>query len=812
MIKSIAERIGPFTDLKQIQLNDSKNDTTAIEAILKDYWICKVSRETSLLARKEVLTGKAKFGITGDGKELPQLVLSRFFNKGDFRSGYYRDQTIVMAQGICSVEDFFAQLYADTENDPFSGGRQMNNHFATRSIDDQDNWLDLTEIYNNSSDIAPTAGQMARALGLALASKKFRNIEALHDFSNLSNNGNEVVFCNIGDASTSEGVFWETLNAAAVIKVPLVVSVWDDGYGISVPKELQTAKASISEACSGFLVDEDNNGIYIYNVKGWDYVSLNNVYDEATRMARTYHMPVLVHVEELTQPQGHSTSGSHERYKSKERLDWEKEYDCLVQFENWIISTGIATQEMLDKLGVQAKEFVKQAKKKAWSNYTKPASIKKNQLLDSLTSLGDSFLASNDKYIQELRQAIEMPYEHQVSIVRKIIFDLKTSNQSCPEILNEFISESKRVAKERFHSHLYSESDKAAVNHAIVFPEYDEESPQLNGYQIINKYFDQQFANNSTLLAFGEDVGNIGDVNQGFAGLQEKYGQQRIFDTGIREWTIIGQAIGLAMRGLRPIAEIQYLDYLLYGLTPLSDDLATVRYRTKGMQMAPAIIRTRGHRLEGIWHSGSPMGMIINSLRGMCVCVPRNFVQAAGMYQTLINSTDPALVIEPLAGYRLKEKLPSNLGEYSVPMGVPEVLIEGTDITIVSYGMCLKIISEAANILAEKGIHIELIDVQTFLPFDLEGVILKSIMKTNRLMVVDEDVPGGASAFIIQQLLEEKGAYFYLDSQPITLTGKDHRPPYGDEGDYFSKPNMDDVLEAVFEIIHEAEPSRFNKK
>ncbi len=797
-----------FEDIIQISNEETSDESTYFKAILKDLWICMVSREASLLARKEVLGGKAKFGITGDGKELPQVVLSRFFKKGDFRSGYYRDQTLAMAQGLSTVQQFFAQLYADPDNDPFSGGRQMNNHFASPFIDEEDAFLDLTERYNHSSDISPTGGQMARALGLALASKKFRTNHSLHAHTKLTRKGDEVVYCTIGDASTSEGVFWETMNAAAVLQVPLVVSVWDDGYGISVPKELQTAKGSISKACSGFLKTDEENGIYIYNVKGWDYVSLINVYDEASRLARKEHVPILIHVEELTQPQGHSTSGSHERYKSEDRLAWEKEYDCIEKMTSWVVETGISSNDEIALLKQAAKNFVKAAKRDAWKSYSEPNKMLKKQIIEELQSLPDAQSSILSKHIEDLQNSLDPSYSELLSILRQCKIDLFTAKQDIPTFINETIEQSAKRAKKQYEKHLYSESDKAAVNQAIISAEYAEEASIVNGFQLINSYFDQLFERDPRTYAFGEDVGHIGDVNQGFAGLQEKYGIDRIFDTGIREWTIIGQAIGMSMRGLRPIAEIQYLDYLIYALSPLSDDLATLRYRSNGIQMAPAIIRTRGHRLEGIWHSGSHMGMVIHSLRGMCICVPRNFTQAAGMYQTLMQSTDPALVIEPLAGYRLKERMPSNIGEYTVPLGVPDILTEGNDITIVSYGTTLRIVEKAVNKLASMGINAELIDLQTFLPFDLENVIRDSVEKTNRLLIVDEDVPGGGSGFILQQLLEERDVYYLLDSQPRTLTAKDHRPPFGDTGDYFSKPNAEDVIETVLEMILEAEPDK----
>ncbi len=798
-----------FTDLKNSYIEDSSSAQDNMTAIKKDFWICLVSREASLLARKEVLGGKAKFGITGDGKELPQIVAARFFEKGDFRSGYYRDQTMVMALGLCTIQDYFAQLYSDTQHDPFSGGRQMNNHFATPFVDDEDNWLNLSNKYNITSDISPTAGQMARALGLALASKKFRDNEALHDMKGLSTNGNEVIHCTIGDASTSEGIFWETMNAATVMDVPMVVSVWDDGYGISVPKELQTAKGSISEALSGLLIDDEGKGIYIFNVKGHDYVALNNVYDQAIRLARKYHKPVLVHVEELTQPQGHSTSGSHERYKSKDRLEWERNHDCLKVFEGWILDNKIMDRDEVEQMKAKAKTYVKEEKKKAWSNYINADKVFKATVLEALNQHKSSFTFDIEEIISEVKSILVPQYEEVIKAVRKLQHLATVNNTGLPPFFTSLLQESNITSHERWSKHLYSETSKSAINQPIVHPTFDENAASVSGFQVINEFFDKSFEKDKRMVAFGEDVGQIGDVNQGFAGLQEKYGSVRVFDTGIREWSIMGQAIGLAMRGLRPIAEIQYLDYLIYGLAPLSDDLATLRYRTNGMQMAPAIIRTRGHRLEGIWHSGSHLGMIVNALRGMYICVPRNLVQAAGMYQTLLQSSDPALVIEPLAGYRLKEKKPNNIAEYSIPLGVPDILTSGDDITIVSYGMTLKIIESAMPFLEERGISVELIDVQTFIPFDLENVILNSIKKTNRLLIVDEDVPGGGSAYLLQKIIEEREGYFYLDSMPQTLTAKDHRPPYGDEGDYFCKPNREDIIEKVLEIILEAEPNKF---
>lgn len=793
-----------FEDLRIISTKTDSSAQNFKEAVLKDLWICQVSRESSLLCRKEVLTGKAKFGIMGDGKELPQVVLARFFNKGDFRAGYYRDQTMVMALGIAKVEDLFAQLYADAVNDPFSAGRQMNSHFATQFVDENDQFVNLKEKYNITSDISSTGGQMARALGLALTSKKIKENSALTDsFSHLGN-GDEVVYCTIGDASTSEGVFWEALNAATVMEVPLVVSVWDDGYGISVPKSYQTTKGSISAATAGFEIDESGQGLYIITVNGWDYVSLHNAYEKASEIAKVERRPVLVHVEELTQPQGHSTSGSHERYKSKDRLEWEKKHDCLLKFKEWIVLANIATEEEINALTTKAKAFVKERKELAWNNFYNPVLELKAEILQGLES--DVGFASIVTQIKNLYQ----PSRHDlVKVLRKLDNSTRYSDVTIPPVVKTLLDREMRLGDENYHSHLYSEADSKALEVPVISPIYEETSKIVSGYQVINAYFDQLFQNNPLAFAFGEDVGNIGDVNQGFAGLQEKYGESRVFDTGIREWTIIGQAIGMAIRGLRPIAEIQYLDYLIYGLAPLTDDLSTLRYRSAGLQIAPAIIRTRGHRLEGIWHSGSQMGMMLSTLRGMYICVPRNFVQAAGMYNTLMKSTDPAVVVEPLNAYRKKEKLPENIGEYTVPLGSPEVLVQGQDITVVTYGSCVPVVLDSLPYFKEAGISIEVIDVQTLLPFDLEHTIGASLAKTNRLLIVDEDLPGSCSAYILQNILEHQNGYFSLDSQPRTLSAKEHRPPYGDEGDYYTKPQTEDVVEYVIDIMQESRPHLF---
>ena len=774
------------------------------EAILKDYEICCISRETSLLARKEVLTGKAKFGITGDGKELPQVVLAKTYRPGDFRSGYYRDQTLLFALDLTTVEDFFAQLYSDSRNDPFSGGRQMNSHFATPLIDDGGQWTDHRDRYNSSADISSTAGQMARALGLALASKKYRELNRQPEADRFSDRGNEVVFCTIGDAS----VFWETMNAAAVLQVPLVVSVWDDGYGISVPVEYQTVKGSISEALQGFQSDDPDHGIDLYVVDGWDYPALLQTYQLAVDRSRRTHKPALVHVRELTQPQGHSTSGSHERYKSVERLNWEREHDCLLRLKQWIIEEGLATDEELTALRKRAKKHVRECRDRAWKAFNAPT----RQRIEELNALYRQLPEGNaevDALRKELKALMHPVLSEVVQNARRMQLARTGSPPPVLEPLQQWLGELNDVARQRYHTHLYSQSEQSALRVPVVPPRYSEDAPRKNGYQILNTFFDRLFEREPALLAFGEDVGQIGDVNQGFAGLQKKYGEARIFDTGIREWTIMGQAIGLAMRGWRPIAEIQYLDYLIYGLEPLMDDLATLRWRSNGMQQAPAIIRTRGHRLEGIWHAGSPLGMILNALRGMYVLVPRNMVQAAGMYHTMLQSDDPALIIECLNGYRLKERLPDNIGEYTVPLGVPEVLRTGSDLTLVTYGSCVRVAQIGCELLEKRGVSVELIDVQTLLPFDLEHRIVESLKKTNRILFLDEDVPGGATAFMMRQVLEVQNGYHYLDSPPATLTAREHRPPYGSDGDYFTKPNPEDVAEKILALLREAEPYRF---
>jgi len=772
--------------------------------VIQDYKISLISREVSLLGRREVLTGKAKFGIFGDGKEVAQVALAKYFKNGDFRSGYYRDQTFMFAAGMASVEQYFSQLFADPDgnNDIFCAGRQMSSHFVTPTVDANGNWLDLVHQKNTSADMAPTAGQMPRALGLAFASKCFREAQQKNEseHTTLSHQGNEICFCTIGDASTSEGHFWESINAASVLQVPLAVFVWDDGYGISVPKNLQTTKNSISDALAGMQKLADTNGIEIYKVKAWDYAGMCEVFEEGLQKIRDTHTPALFHIEEVTQPQGHSTSGSHERYKSAERLEWEKNWDCIKKMREWMLESGLATITELNGIEVEAKEFVKEAKASAWEKFIGPI---KKQAEEAIQMIGGLQVMNPavQQIVAELASNKE-PLRRDVLKALALVSDAAVGVKGVEKI-KQYATQLKNEAAGLFNTFLYNEGPKSALRVPAVQATYAADAPTVNAYEVLNKYFDALFASNPKVYAFGEDVGYIGDVNQGFAGLQEKHGADRISDTGIRELTIVGQAVGMAIRGLRPIAEIQYLDYLLYGLQPLSDDVATTHYRTNGQQSCPVIIRTRGHRLEGIWHSGSPMGMIVNALRGMYVCVPRNMVQAAGMYNTLLQSNDPAIVIECLNGYRLKEKLPNNLLAFKVPLGVPEIINEGTDITVVSYGSMLRIIEEAVVRLAEEGISVELIDVQTLLPFDINHSIVKSLQKTNRILFIDEDVPGGATAYMFNHVMEEQGGYKWLDASPKTLAAKAHRPAYGSDGDYFSKPNTEDVIEAVRAVIAE---------
>lgn len=779
------------------------------QEVLNDFRIAVSSREASLIGRREVLTGKAKFGIFGDGKELAQIAAAKCMKPGDIRAGYYRDQTLMFATGMSNIQEFFAQLYAnpDTEQEPSSAGRMMNGHYGTRWVDDNGEWKDLTQAPQSSSDISPTAGQMVRALGLAFASKCYRNIKELEDgFEKFSKQGNEVVFCTIGDASTSEGLFWEAVNAAGVLQVPLAIFIWDDGYGISVPRKFQTTKNSISDALAGMQWEDSKGGINIYKVKGWDYAGLVETFQKGIKKIRDTHTPAIFHVQEVTQPQGHSTSGSHERYKTPERLEWEKEHDCILRMRNFIIENEIATPEEVVELENDAKDKARAAKQDAWTAFIDPIKqqiVQATTLANQLVYEGGDNSMKVSKLMQDLN-AIKEPIRKDVMQAIRRVMSLATGNSEATRRLRNFYEALVKENEDKYSSHLYSESKYSAMKVAEVKPSYDADAQMLNGYEILNRFFDHTFASNNAVVAFGEDLGKIGDVNQGFAGLQEKYGVDRIFDTGIREATIIGQGIGLAQRGLRPIAEIQYLDYLLYGLQPLSDDVSTMLYRTKGGQRCPLIVRTRGHRLEGVWHSGSPMGMILNSLRGMYVCVPRNMTQAAGMYNTLLQSDEPGIIIECLNGYRLKERMPANLGEMTVSMGIPEIIRTGEDVTIVSYGSTLRVIEEAiTNYLEPQGISCEVVDVQTLLPFDVNHIILESLKKTNRIVFIDEDVPGGATAYMFRHVMEQQGGYRWLDVAPRTITAKAHRPAYATDGDYFSKPNAEDITAMIEEMMRE---------
>jgi 2-oxoisovalerate dehydrogenase E1 component len=786
--------------------------------ILEDFRVANISRETSLLGRREVLTGKAKFGIFGDGKEIPQIAMARVFKNGDFRSGYYRDQTFMFAIGQLSLSAFFAQLYANTdvEKEPSSGGRQMTSHFATRSLNPDGSWKKLTDQKNSSSDISPTSGQMPRLLGLAQASKYYRTISEADATQNFSVEGNEIAFGTIGDASTSEGPFWETINAGGVLQVPMIVSIWDDGYGISVPAKYQRTKNNLSELLSGFQQNEEERGYEIFTVKAWDYPGLIAAYQQAEKIAREQHIPCIVHVRECTQPQGHSTSGSHERYKSEERLEWEKEFDGIVKFKEWILNFDagdekLATEQELNEIEAQAKKEVKEAQKQAWEDYLNPVVSLKETAVGLLEKLANE--SANKSFMEAEIQSLkgkQVPFKKDIySTIRKIFRISRGENLAAKAELMAWYESRMEVEKDIYSSHLYSQSQWSASNVQPIAPTYSEEANLEDGRVVVRDNFDKIFEKYSNVLIFGEDSGNIGDVNQGLEGLQEKYGEARVSDTGIREATIVGQGIGMAMRGLRPIAEIQYLDYVLYGLQLMSDDLATVQYRTKGGQKAPLIIRTRGHRLEGIWHAGSPMGGILNLVRGMYVLVPRDLTKAAGFYNTLLQCDEPAIVVESLNGYRLKEKMPTNLGEFTTPIGEVEVTKEGSDVTLVTYGSTWRIVTEAAKELAQLGIDAEVIDIQSLIPFDLKQDIAKSLAKTNRLVVIDEDVPGSASAYMLQQILEEQGGYFNLDSKPMTITAKDHRPAYATDGDYFSKPSVDDIVEKVYGMMREAKPSDF---
>lgn len=805
MPESIQPATGNFTD-NELSFNDFKN------IVINDYRMGYESRQASILGRREVLTGKAKFGIFGDGKEVAQLAMAKSFKKGDWRAGYYRDQTFMFATGMSTLKEFFAQLYAhpDIEKDPASAGRQMNCHYATRFANPDGTWINQAETMNCSADISTTGGHMPRLLGLAYASKLYRQNKELEGLKQFSVNGNEVAFGTIGNGSTSEGIFLETFNAAGVLQVPMAISIWDDAYAISVPASLQTTKEDISEALKGFQRQDGTNGYEIFKVRGWDYAALCETYAMAIELCRTQHVPVLIHVTEITQPQGHSTSGSHERYKSADRLAWEAEHDCLLQMRNWMVSSAIITEQELDELEENAKKHVRAAQREAWNELL--AEIKAE--LDEAASLIDQ-LAQHSSVEQlrdiasDLRACVDPGRREIVNAIRKAL--RVTAKEALPErkVLTDWLDGEMALNRERFNSKLFSDTPLSPLRVPVVAATYDENAKLMDGREVLNACFDAAFERDERIVAFGEDVGAIGDVNQGFAGLQAKYGDIRITDTGIRESTIIGQGMGLAMRGLKPIAEIQYLDYWIWAITVLSDDLASLSYRTRGGQKAPLIIRTRGHRLEGIWHSGSPMGALLNTLRGIHICVPRNMTQAAGMYNTLLKGDEPAMVIESLNGYRLKEKLPTNIGEFTVPLGIAEIVIPGTDVTVISYGSTLRIVQEAAAELKTMGINIEVIDPQTLYPFDLDNACVTSLQKTNKLLVVDEDVPGGASAYILQNVLEKQGGYRYLDAAPKTLCAKDHRPPYGSDGDYFTKPSVDDIIEAVYEIMYDSNPQKF---
>ena len=804
-----------YIETQTVSFQDFKNQ------ILADYKLGRISREMSYMARREVLTGKAKFGIVGDGKELPQLAMAKVFRNGDFRSGYYRDQTFALAVGALSVESFFAQLYADTsvEREPASAGRQMNGHFATRSLNEDGTWKDLTQIKNISSDISPTAGQMPRLLGLAQASKVYKSVK-FHGSEKFSNNGNEVAFGTIGDASSAEGHFWETLNAACALQVPMILSIWDDGYGISVPTHDQRAKEDMAEMLSGFQRKEGKTeGCEIIQVKAWDYPALLDAYARAEHFARTESVPVVIHVTEVTQPQGHSTSGSHERYKSEDRLRWEADFDGLEKFKEWILNYSIelegkeeilATVEELENIEKEAKKIAKDGQKKAWENYRNSIEILKNEVLPLVENL-KSQNSEVEAELQKFGSLISYAKKDVFSLMRKVLLLTRTHQSTERQWLASKYQQLLAQEKDNYSSHLYSESEWKSTNVKEVKPIYSENSEMVDGRVVVRNNFDKIFEKYPETLVFGEDAGNIGDVNQGLEGLQEKYGKVRVADTGIREATILGQGIGMAMRGLRPIAEIQYLDYILYCLQGISDDLATLHYRTKGGQKAPVIIRTRGHRLEGIWHSGSPMAGIINLVKGVNVLVPRNLTKAAGFYNTMLQSDEPAIIVETLNGYRLKEKQPDNLGEFTVPVGKIEVTKEGKDVTLVTYGSTWRLVMEAAEELEKLGISAEIIDIQSLIPFDISREIAESVKKTNRLVIIDEDVEGGTSAFILQQIVEKQKAFRYLDSAPLTIAANDHRPAYASDGDYFSKPSVDDMVEKIYAVFHEANPSQFPK-
>ncbi len=799
-------------DNSELFFGDFKNE------VLNDYKIACLSRSLSITGRKEVFAGKAKFGVFGDGKEVAQIAFAKQFNKGDWRSGYYRDQTFMMAAGLFSPKEFFAQLYGETrlELNPGNAGRSFNNHFSTRSIEEDGTWRDLMKQKNSSADISPTAGQMPRLLGLAYASKLFRNLPSLHKYNTLTEKGNEVAFGTIGDASTSEGHFWETVNAAAVLQVPVALAIWDDGYGISVPKEYQTAKGSISEALRGFEREDDKPGIVVLTGKGWDYPGLCKLFAQGVEICRKEHVPVIFHIDELTQPLGHSTSGSHERYKSAERLKWEKDHDPLIKMREWILASKLCSPVDLDTIEKEAREEAVNARNEAWVDYSRPMIAERDDLLDIINNR--SCVCKKERYDKivaitgELKK-ISAPIRKDIfsaarKILRYVCSDCEMKDQLQKD-LSFWLDNNQKESAFRYSAFLYNESGFSALNVQPVSPLYKDDSPEVPGHQILRDFWEKAMERESKLFIFGQDTGKIGGVNQSYEGLQKKYGEFRVTDTGIRETTILGQAIGMALRGMRPVAEIQYLDYLLYALQTFSDDLATTHYRTRGGQSAPVIVVTRGHRLEGIWHAGSPVSMIINSIRGVYVCVPRNMTQAAGLYNTLLQGQDPAIVIEPLNGYRLKEKRPENLEDFRIPLGEPEILHEGTDISIVTYGSCVRIAMEALKQLSEFDISVELIDVRTLLPFDRTGIIIESLKKTGKVLFFDEDVPGGATSYMLQKVIEERGGFFFLDAEPRTLTGKDHRPAYTTDGDYFSNPNAENVFDIVYDMMHKSDVNKY---
>ena len=806
---------------KTLEKKDTKSESKTSfdkKEVLNDYKLANLSRQISLMGRKEVLTGKAKFGIFGDGKEIAQIAMAKNYRNGDWRSGYYRDQTFMMAAGLFTAEEFFAQLYGETDVklNPGNGGRSFNNHFSTRSLNEDGTWKDIMKQKNSSADISPTAGQMARWVGLGYASKIFRNVKELHQFNTLSDKGNEVAFGTIGNASTSEGQFWEAINAVGVLQVPAVIAVWDDGYGISVPKKYQTTKGSISEVLKGFERTKDKPGIVILKGKGWDYPGLLKIFKEGVDIARKEHVPVVFHIEEITQPQGHSTSGSHERYKSEERLKWEEEFDGIKKMREWILKEKIASNAELDKTEEEALNEAKQAKKEAWKKFKAPVKAERDKLIEIIDNR--SCVCKREGYdkvgtfTNDLKKIVDPIRKDNFSTAKKILRHVCSDcniREKLQKDLTNWLDRNYEDNYERYNTKLYNESKFSALNVKEVKAIIKADSEEVAGREILRDNWDYLFNKYPKLITFGEDAGYIGGVNQSYEGLQKKYGELRVTDTGIREQTILGQGIGLALRGLRPVAEIQYFDYLLYALQGLSDDLATTHYRTAGGQVAPLIISTRGHRLEGIWHSGSPLSMVINSIRGVYICVPRNMTQAAGFYNTLLEGEDPALVIEPLNGYRLREKRPENIGEYKVPLGVPEILNEGKDVTLVTYGSCVRIAEDAVEQLKEFDISVELIDVQTLLPFDRKHIIAESIKKTSRVVFFDEDVPGGATAYMMQKVLEDQSAYYYLDSDPRTVTAKDHRPAYTTDGDYFSNPNAEDVFEAIYAMMNEADPKKY---